>query len=233
MARLPRLAVPGQSHLVLQRGHNGERVFADEADRRAYLAALADVAAQHGLRVHGYGLADTQVLLLAEPEQADSLSRAMQAVGRRYVAAFNRRHGRRGTLWDGRFRAGIVESPRFVLAALLFAETAGGQLAEAELGDDTRSSRAHHLGMQRIAFVSDHSAYWSLGNTPFDREVAYRRLVEQGWGSDQQPALANAAEHGWVLGSPGFAARVAEQVARPVQPRRRGRPRRPVDMSPN
>jgi putative transposase len=228
MARLPRLAVPGQTHLVLQRGHNGERVFADEADRRAYLAALADASAQHGLRIHGWGLADSQVLLLAEPQDAHSLSRAMQAVGRRYVAAFNRRHGRRGTLWDGRFRAGIVESPRFGLAALLFAETAGGQLGAAELADDSRSSQAHHLGMLRLALVSDHSVYWSLGNTPFDREAGYRRLVEQGWGGDQHEALANAAEHGWVLGTPGFAASVAEQAARPAQPRRRGRPRRPI-----
>jgi len=225
VARLPRLAVPGHSHLVLQRGHNGERVFADEADRRAYLAALADASAQHGLRVHAWGLADSQVLLLAEPQHAASLSRAMQAVGRSYVAAFNRRHGRRGTLWDGRFRAGIVESPRFALAALLFAETAGGRLGEAELKDDSRSSRAHHLG-QRLPLVSDHSVYWALGNTPFDREVAYRRMVDQGWGSDQRLALVNAAEHGWVLGTPSFAERVAEQAARPVQPRRRGRPTR-------
>jgi putative transposase len=226
VARLPRLAVPGCSHLVLQRGHNGERVFADEADRRAYLAALADASVQHGLRIHGWGLADSQVLLLAEPQQADSLSRAVQAVGRRYVAAFNRRHGRCGTLWDGRFRAGIVESPRFVLAALLFAETAGGVLGAADLADDSRSSRPHHLGTQRLALVSDHSVYWSLGNTPFDREASYRRLAEQAWGSDQHAALARATEHGWVLGTPAFAGRVAEQAARPAQPRRRGRPRR-------
>jgi putative transposase len=223
--RLPRLALPGQSHLVLQRGHNGERVFADEADRRSYLAALADASAQHGLRVHAWGLADSQVLLLAEPEQAESLSRAMQAVGRRYVAGFNRRHGRRGTLWDGRFRAGIVESPGFALAALLFAETAGGRLLDPELKDDSRSSQAHYLGAMRLPLVSDHSVYWSLGNTPFDREAAYRRLVEQGWGRAQHAELAKAAEHGWVVGTASFAARVAERLARPVQPRRRGRPR--------
>jgi putative transposase len=225
VARLPRLAVPGYSHLALQRGHNGERVFADEVDRRAYLASLADASVQHGLRVHGWGLADCQVLLLVEPKHADSLSRAMQAVGRRYVAAFNRRHNRRGTLWDGRFRAGIVESPHFGLAALLFAETAGGQLSAAELADDSRSSRPHHVGAQRLALVSDHSVYWSLGNTPFDREASYRRLVEQGWGSEQYRALAEATEHGWALGAPGFADRLAEQATRPTQPRRRGRPR--------
>lgn len=226
MARLPRLAVPGQTHLVMQRGHNGERVFADEADRRAYLAALSEASAQHGLRLHGWGLADTQALLLAEPTQADSLSLTIQAVGRRYVAAFNRRHARRGTLWDGRFRAGIVESPRLVLAALLFTESSGGLLTGAEVLDATRSSRPHHLGLKRLSMVSDHSAYWSLGNTPFDREGAYRRLCEQGLVAQQRQALADAAEHGWVLGAPAFVSRVAEQAARPVQPRSRGRPRR-------
>lgn len=218
MARLPRLAVPGQCHLVVQRGHNGEQVFIDDDDRRAYLGALGEAAAQHGLRVLGYGLADAQVRLLAEPGGPDSLSRAIQGLGRRYVARFNARHGRRGTLWDGRFRAGVVETPRHFIDALLFVELGAGD-------GSLRSSLAHHLGRERIALVSDHSAFWALGNTPFDREAAYRLRAEQGLAPAREQALADAAQHGWVVGAPGFVARIAEATARPAQPRTRGRPR--------
>jgi putative transposase len=220
MARLTRLAVPGECHLVLQRGHNGARVFTDEADRRAYLDALAQASAQHGLRIYGYGLADTQALLLAEPAAPDSLSRAMQALGRRYVAAFNRRHGRQGTLWDGRFRAGVVQAPRHFLDALLYVEAAGGGGAD----DATRSSLPHHLGRRRVGLVSDHSAFWAIGNTPFDREIAYRARAEQGVAAALGRALAEAAAHGWAVGDAAFVARVAAAAQRPAAPRARGRP---------
>jgi putative transposase len=219
VARLRRLAVPGECHLVVQRGHNGAQVFVDDTDRLAYLAALADASAQHGLRVYGYGLGDTQVLLLAEPAQADSLSRTMQALGRRYVAAFNRRHGRRGTLWEGRFRAGVIEASRHFLEALLYVEgsAAGEQPA--------RSSLAHHLGRRRLGIVSDHSAFWALGNTPFDREMSYRQQREQGLAAERGQALEAVAMHGWVLGSSGFIERIAHAAERPAVPRARGRPR--------
>ena len=218
MARLRRLAVPGECHLVVQRGHNGGQVFADDADRRAYLAALADASAQHGLRVYGYGLGDAQVLLLVEPAQPDSLSRTMQAVGRRYVAAFNRRHGRHGTLWEGRFRAGVIEAARHFLEALLYVEAGAGEQAD-------RSSLAHHLGLTRASVVSDHSAFWALGNTPFDREMAYRRRCEQGLTPERKRVLEDVSLHGWVLGSARFVERIAQAAQRPAVPRARGRPR--------
>ena len=62
--------------------------------------------------LHAYALLDDAVQLLLRPPSDAALSRMMQALGRRYVAAFNRRHGRSGTLWDGRFRAGVVQPGR-------------------------------------------------------------------------------------------------------------------------
>ena len=61
--------------------------------------------------------------LLATPAQAESLARLMQSIGRRYVALFNRRHGRRGTLWDGRFRTSLLDSQTLLLPAMLHIES--------------------------------------------------------------------------------------------------------------
>jgi len=60
MARLARLVVAGQAHLVLQRGHNGARVFSDAADRAAYLAALREAAAAEAVQVHALALLDSE-----------------------------------------------------------------------------------------------------------------------------------------------------------------------------
>jgi putative transposase len=235
MARLARLSVAGELHYVIQRGHNRQPVFIDDLDREHYLSALRDAAHEHRLAVHGYVLLDNEVQLLVTPERQDSLSKAMQALGRRYVAAFNRRHGRTGTLWEGRFRGAVLESERYFLSALCLLEQSPVQAqGVAEAGDYAWSSAAHHLGRRRDPVVQDHRLYWALGNTPFDRELTYRRRLEQGVAPADAAALRNAAAKSWALGSERFLARLAEQTQRPLAARRRGRPskRRIDDVSP-
>ncbi|HRC38884.1 MAG TPA: transposase, partial [Rubrivivax sp.] len=170
MARLPRLVVAGQAHFVVQRGHGGAPVFADDSDRAAYLAALREAAATERVQVHAHALLPGEVQLLVTPAEPAALSRLMQALGRRYVAAHNRRHGCRGTLWDGRFRCGVVEPGPTRLQALCLID---GAATESGL-----TSAAHRLGAPRDALLVDPPEYWQLGNTPFEREAAYRGLLQ-------------------------------------------------------
>jgi putative transposase len=224
VARLPRLVVPQQPHHVVQRGNNGQAIVQDDEDRRRWLVLLGETAATHGLAVHAYALLDNHYRLLVTPREPEALSRAMQALGRRYVADFNRRHRRTGTLWDGRFRGGIIEPDPYLLACMCFIESgplhAGGTL------DDPWSSAAHHLGRRRDAWITDHPLYWALGNTPFDRQAAYRVLLEQGIPGELALRFDQAAQQGWALGSAGFLERLGAQTDRPLLPRPRGRPRR-------
>jgi putative transposase len=225
MARLSRLQVPGELHVAMWRGHNRQPVFTDDTDRLAFLHALREAAVTHRLSIHSYALLDGEVRLAATPQQDRSLSLAMQAVGRRYVAGFNRRHHRSGTLWEGRYRGALIESEHYLMTALYWIECdAGDDLGNA--APRSWSSAAHHLGAARDPLVVEHRGYWALGNTPFDREAAYRRLLEQGVSAAQLRALEAAVVKGWALGSPAFLARVAETTARPLVARPRGRPRR-------
>lgn len=211
MARLPRLAVPGQAHLVLQRGHGARPVFTDDEDRRAYLAALREAAALERVALHAWRLADDGVALLLTPPTATSLSRLVQAVGRRYVSAYNRRHGLRGTLWDGRFRCGVVEPGAWRLAALQWVDGGAGE-----------TTAAHRCGGPRETALVDPPEYWALGNTPFEREAAYRDLLAQGLPAATASALAGAALGGWaVADADGLD---AAPPGRPLRPRPRGRP---------
>jgi putative transposase len=235
VARLPRLVVAGQAHLIVQRGHSGTAVFADEVDRAAYLAALREAAAAERVQVHAYALLPTEVLLLVTPAERLALSRLMQALGRRYVAAHNRRHGRSGTLWDGRFRCGVVEPGATRLQALC--------LIDGAAADPGITSAAHRLGGPREgllidppeywrlggpreALLIDPPEYWQLGNTPFEREAAYRRLLDTGVAAAPAARLRGAALGGWAAGSADFRAGLAAATSRPTQPRPRGRPPR-------
>lgn len=225
MARLPRLVVPGQAHHLVQRGHNAQPVFVDDDDRRHYLTALRDALRAHAVVLHAYALLDDAVQLLLRPPSEAALSRMVQAVGRRYVAGFNRRHGRSGTIWEGRFRAGVVEQGQPTLQALLLIDALSSRHGQAPSPQASRwSSAPHRLGLSRDPLLNDPPEYWQLGNTPFEREAAYAALLAQGLDEAVVRRIEHAAANGWALGSAQFLAALAQQSGRPVRPRAKGRP---------
>lgn len=225
MARLPRLSVGGLPHLVVQRSHHGQPVFLDDSDRTLFRNLLGESAKAEGLALHAYALMDKEVRLLATPATADTLGRTMQTLGRRYGGAFNRRHGRSGGLWEGRFRATIIEPERHLLDVMRYIEDEAnwaGDVSQAEGGPV--SSRGHHVGRRQDSLVTDHALFWALGNTPFDREASYRRLLEDGLSSSRRDGLESAVRTGWPLGSDAFVAALSGKTDRRLIPLRRGRP---------
>ena len=202
MARLPRLTVPGFPHHVVHRGVDRRAIFVDDTDRDRYLGAVREVAIQVGLAVHAYVLMPNHAHLLVTPQAAGDIGRAMQALGRRYVRWFNDRHGRTGALFEGRYRSTVVEADRYLLACMRYIELnpvrAGlaGQPAEF-----LWSSHRHHVGLALEPLITDHPVYWSLGNTPFERQAAYLQLFEHGPGEAEIALIRRSTHGGWLLGS--------------------------------
>jgi len=219
--------MPGQVHHLLQRGHGAQPVFVDDEDRRLYLAALQEALRSQAVVLHAYALLDNAVQLLLRPPSEAALSRTMQALGRRYVAGFNRRHQRSGTLWEGRFRAGVVQEGLPTLQAMRMVDALPSRHGQAASPQDSRwSSAPHRLGRCRDPLVTDPPEFWRLGNTPFEREAAYGALLTQGLDAAQMQRIEHAAASGWALGSPQFLDSIELQLGRPVRPRARGRPPR-------
>lgn len=227
MARLPRLLVPGHLHLLIQRSAGGVPVFQGDADFQLYLEALRELAREHEVAVHAYALLPTQVLMLLTPAKMDSLSRLMQAQGRRFGAAYNRAHGRSGVLWEGRYRATVVEAEAFGLSCVQFVEAApwraGCCVAPA---DYPWSSAAHHVGRRSDPLVTEHALHWRLGNTPFEREAFYKESQHQLQTEPLQRRIEDAALKGWALGSAAFIADLANLTSRRLTAKAQGRPRK-------
>ena len=225
MARLPRWAAPGLLHQVLQRGVAGSAIFRDAQDHIDFLDALRLASAEHRVAIHAYALLPDSIHLLATPQGGDGLSRTMQAVGRRYVPAHNRRHERTGTLWAGRFRATVIEAERHWLACRVYVELAPVRAGLAtEAAAYPWSTAAHHAGLRRDALITPHPLDWQLGNTPFEREVARNVLLDRGLAPDVQRSIDAAVEKGWALGGMTFMADVEEATGRRARPAAAGRP---------
>ena len=118
MARLPRYMIPGQPQHIIQRGNNRQAIFACDEDYRFFGDALVEASAKHDLAIHAYVWMTNHVHLLATPGAQDSISKVFQSVGRKYVQYFNFNYKRSGTLWEGRYRATVVDSERYLLTVM-------------------------------------------------------------------------------------------------------------------
>ena len=225
MARLPRLTLPGLPHYVLQRGNNLQPIFADAQDYACMKDLLREMGRRFAVELHAYILLPNQLHLLATPETADSLPQFMQAVGRSYVRGFNNRHGRSGTLWEGRYRGTVLEPQAWLLPAMVVLESqAVTQGLTARAVDYAFSSARHNAGAQVDSMLRLHRAYWSLGDTPFAREAAYAQLLDRGASEEVQEVVLQAALKGWVLGGDSFVQGLQQQTERRLTRQKAGRP---------
>ncbi|MGQ0531053.1 MAG: transposase [Panacagrimonas sp.] len=225
MARLPRLCVPGYPHHVIHRGNDRQVVFREPADFEMFLSLMQQYAQTEKVAVHSYVLMSNHLHLLATPEEASGLPRMMQALGRRYAQYFNRRHARTGTLWEGRYRATVIQTERYLLACMVYIDLnpvrAGMVLRPA---DHPWSSYRHYAGIAPDRRITPHALIWGLGNTPFEREARYVDLVNQGIAVREQASLTDSALNNWALGDDDFVHEVQARVSRRLRRSQAGRP---------
>ena len=122
----------------------------------------------------------------------------MQWVGRHYVPYFNRKYGRAGTLWQGRFKATVIDAANYLMSCTRYIELNPVRSGiAANPGDYAWSSYAHHIGAKSDPSITDHPLFWALGNTPFEREAAYKDLAEQALAPEDLQELKETARKGW------------------------------------
>lgn len=226
MARLPRLDLPGVPQHVVQRGNNRAACFAADEDYLGYRGDLADAATQCGCAIHAYVLMTDHVHLLVTGMERGAVSRMMQRLGRRYVACFNARYGRTGTLWEGRFKTSLIDSQRYLLTCHRYIELNPVRAAIVESPAAYRwSSYRRNALNEPDALVTPHPVYLQLGTDKVGRIAAYRALFVDALGDDEIADIRVHVQQQKVLGSSRFQQQVAELLARKTAVQSRGRPR--------
>ncbi len=225
MARLPRLVLAQHPHYIIQRGNDTQLIFREDEDYVRFLAWLKDSAREFKVAVHAYALMPGALHLLATPSTVEGLAQMMQRLGRYYVPWFNAKYGRSGGLFQGRFKTALIDAANYFMLCSRYLERSPvrEQLA-AEPQDYPWSSYAHHAGTRPDPLVSDHSLYWALGNTPFQREAAYMELSRPQLSKAELAVIDAAVLKGWPLGSEPFKAGLEAKAKRQVLPAKRGRP---------
>jgi putative transposase len=223
MARLPRLYLPGCAQHVIQRGNNREACFYADADYKAYLSFLKDAAAKYQVAIHAFVLMTNHVHLLVTPQDAQGVSRMMQAQGRKYVQYFNYTYGRSGTLWEGRFKSTVVDADNYLLTVYRYIELNPVRAGMVEHAADYPWSSYQGNAMGKpIQLLTPHPLYLNLGTTVAERQSAYRALFSGLMPEHDIAAIRRATNKAWVLGDEHFKAQIAAKTGRRPEPAGRG-----------
>ena len=230
MARLPRYTIPGQPQHLIQRGNNRQPIFAADDDYQVFRDSLVDAATQHDLAIHAYVWMTNHIHLLATPGAEDSISKVFQSVGRKYVQYFNFKYKRSGTLWEGRYRATVVDSERYLLTVMRYIELNPVRADMVAHPRDYRwSSYARNAGGEtgkNVDWLMPHREYQRLGRTVQGRQEAYRQLFKAAVPKDDLKAIRDSTHKGWALGSERFARKIETLSQRRAVSKGVGRPKK-------
>lgn len=227
MARLPRIELPGVPQHVVQRGNNRLPCFLDDDDRLRYLQLLRESLGQTTCQLHAHVLMDNHVHLLITPNAKGDLGRLMQRLGRKYVQAFNTRHGRTGTLWEGRYKACLVDTDHYLLQCHRYIELNPVRARlTADPCDYPWSSCPAYLGHRTSSGLNVHPLWERLGATPSERQMAWQQFLAEAVPPEQVDEIRLYLQQQRALGRDAFKAMVEAKTQRFASARPAHRPRR-------
>lgn len=222
MPRRARIVFPGIPLHVVQRGNNKATCFFEEEDRRFYLHHLQRLSGQAVCQVHAYCLMTNHVHLLITPGEAESCGRLLRRLHLLYSQYINRKRGRTGSLWEGRFRSCVVESETYLLQCYRYIELNPVRAGLArDPGEYPWSSYAANALGSPSSLLTVHEEYMRLGGSAAERRANYRRLFHE---ASEAARIREATNGNFPLGSAPFLERLGNALGRRVTRGRAGRP---------
>ncbi len=226
MSGKPQINLPDVPQHVIQRGNNRAPCFFEASDYQRYLKVLGEALHHHGCYLHSYVLMSNHVHLLITPTLPYGISIAMQATGRKYVQYINRKYQRSGTLWEGRYKANVIDSDAWMLTCMRYIEmnpVRAGMVSHP--GEYPWSSYVANAQGLTDPLVDPHALYLALGQDLETRQFTYRELFKGGIEDNQMHEIREMLNQELVMGRDYFKDIIGRLAKRQV---RRGKDGRPV-----
>jgi len=211
-------------HHITQRGNRRQRTFFCDDDYRTYRELMGEWCGAHQVEIWAYCLMPNHVHLIAVPQSADGLTRAIGEAHRGYTRMVNFREGWRGHLWQGRF-ASFVLDERYLLTATRYIELnpVRAGLVDAPTRYQWSSAAAHARGkddsLVRVAPLLEQVPNW--------RGFLARVIREE-----DIKALRAAERTGRPLGDETFLATLEQKLGRILCRQKPGPKRKPPGSQP-
>ncbi|QBE65196.1 transposase [Pseudoduganella lutea] len=177
MPRHARLLLPGYPHHIIQRSHNRQPCFLQRSDYSHYLEWLDEFGRTYDASIHAYVLMTNHVHLLASIEDVVQLPILMKNIAQNYAQYLNRRCGRSGSVWQGRYYSSPVTTDRYFLTCQRYIELNPVRASMVDAPSRYRwSSYSGNAGLLADELLIPHTTYLSLNAHASKRYEAYRGL---------------------------------------------------------
>lgn len=225
MARPLRIEFPGAVYHITARGDGRDAIFLEDRDRPLFLALLGHTVERFAWRCHAYCLMTNHYHLLIETPEPN-LARGMRHLNGVYTQRFNRRHARVGHVFQGRYKAIVVQKDTHLLELCRYVV-----LNPVRAGMCTRAGQWRWSSYRATAGPGSCPPWltveWLLAQFARNRQRAvraYRRFVAEGVGRRPWEDLMGQIYYG----DEAFVTGLAQSAPSPEVPRRQQRPVRPV-----
>ena len=223
MARQPRFVMPGYPQHIIQRGNNRGTTFIEIEDYHHYKGKLQQACERFRCKLHAYVLMTNHVHLLLTPLTETSISQLMQSLGRYYVQYFNSKYNRSGTLYEGRYKACLIDPDQYLFTCCQYIELNPVRAGVVAHPADYPWSSYHQNALGNDdPLISSHELYHRLGATKVTRQTAYRALFDKQIDTETLKQIRNNAHSAWALGDAQFKEEITIQMGRQAEPRPRG-----------
>lgn len=227
MPRRGRVILPNTPHHIVQRGHNRNAVFVEDADYQYYLDNLQGWKENLGVKVFSYCLMTNHVHLVVQPGiYPTDVSELMKRLAGRQTRYVNRLEGRRGTLWDGRFKISPIETDSYLLQCCRYVELNPVKACMVKRADDYRwSSYRTKIGFENSPWLDFDPCYLELAANAKERIVRYQRFVEDRAAAGEVGGfIGRAIERNQLTAGQRFIDEVEHRYGLRIESRGRGRP---------
>lgn len=186
MPRRPRLLLPGVPLHIIQRGHNRQPCFFSDSDYLVYLEWLGKHACAVRCSIHAYVLMTNHVHILASFDEIALAPELVKRLGQQYTLYLNKRLGRTGSVWEGRYWSHPVPTERYLLICQRYIEANPVRACMVARPDAYRwSSYRGNAGFDDDRLLCPHELYRRLGIDEAERCANYRRLGAHGLDQDE------------------------------------------------
>ena len=218
MARKPRLHVPGGLYHVILRGNGRQDVFLSTGDRHFFYELLAEGVARFGYRVHAFCLM-TNHLHLALQAGDRELSAGMQNLSFRYTRYLNTRRKRVGHVFQGRFKAFLVDQDRYGLALVryLHLNPVRAKLVRTAAAYPWSSQRAY-LGREALPWLTSDWVLGQFGERLGPARARFAAFVEAGGEDGHLEMFYGGKDDSRVVGEEDFVRKVLPRKVRAARP---------------
>lgn len=219
MARKVRVFVENTSQHIILKSLSNITLFKDTQDYTTFMDILKELNINHEVSIHAYVLMPKYFEFLATPLLAESLSKFMQSLGRKYVGYYNKKYNRSGTLWDGRYKASLVEDALFMFDVMKHIEKKAPK-------SHTFSSIGKNLFNKDDGVVSFHELYKKLGYTDAQRQEKYLNFFNSRVNKQKDSFITTALEKQLVTGSDAFIQNLENLIGMTLVSKSKGRPKK-------